>query len=87
MILHCPLNTRSCSRSWFVFNAFLFALSLLFHNKIKVWEEIEAKINAADDPPPLDTPNKVGLSAYFGDAGGLEYFPSFLNTPFLCSRK
>ncbi|XP_036448943.1 centrosomal protein of 170 kDa protein B isoform X3 [Colossoma macropomum] len=46
-------------------------IKLLFHNKIKVWEEIEAKINAADDPPPLDTPNKE-IMAILQDLRGIQ---------------
>ncbi|XP_067223683.1 centrosomal protein of 170 kDa protein B isoform X2 [Chanodichthys erythropterus] len=33
-------------------------IKVLFHNKMDVLSEIEAKINAADDPPPLKTSNK-----------------------------
>ncbi|KAI4875145.1 hypothetical protein NFI96_013016 [Prochilodus magdalenae] len=46
-------------------------IKLLFHNKTEVWEEIEAKINAADDPPPLDTPNKE-IMAILRDLRGIQ---------------
>ncbi|XP_017558744.1 centrosomal protein of 170 kDa protein B isoform X3 [Pygocentrus nattereri] len=46
-------------------------IKLLFHNKMKVWEEIEAKINTADDPPPLDTPNKE-IMAILQDLRGIQ---------------
>lgn len=38
---------------------------VLFHNKMDVWEDIEAKISAEDDIPVFKTSNKVGISSGF----------------------
>lgn len=35
---------------------------VLFHNKTDILEEIDARVNAADDSPPFKTPNKVCYS-------------------------
>lgn len=39
----------------------LFASRLLFHNKTEVWERVETMLDADDDSPPLESPNKVCL--------------------------
>ncbi|XP_066529553.1 centrosomal protein of 170 kDa protein B isoform X2 [Hoplias malabaricus] len=46
-------------------------IKLLFHNKMEVWEEIEAKINAADDHQPLDSSNKE-IMAILCDLRGIQ---------------
>lgn len=43
------------------FSLTLYAFRLLFHNKTEAWERIETMLDAADDSPPLESPNKVCL--------------------------
>ncbi|XP_072545860.1 centrosomal protein of 170 kDa protein B isoform X2 [Salminus brasiliensis] len=46
-------------------------IKLLFHNKTEVWEEIEAKVNAADEVPTMETQNKE-ITAILRDLRGIQ---------------
>lgn len=46
-------------------------IKILFHNKTEVWEEMEAKVNAADDNPPLENQNKE-IATILRDLRGIQ---------------
>ncbi|XP_053093355.1 centrosomal protein of 170 kDa protein B isoform X2 [Pangasianodon hypophthalmus] len=54
-------------------------LKLLFHNKAEVWEEIETVLDAADDSPPLESPNKEIMSI-IRDLRGIQKRLEVINT-------
>ncbi|XP_017331047.1 centrosomal protein of 170 kDa protein B isoform X4 [Ictalurus punctatus] len=54
-------------------------IKLLFHNKKEVWEEIETVLDADDDSPPLESPNKEIMSI-IRDLRGIQKRLEVINT-------
>ncbi|KAM9466202.1 centrosomal protein of 170 kDa protein B isoform 1-T3 [Clarias gariepinus] len=54
-------------------------IKLLFHNKTEEWEEIETMLDAADDSPPLESPNKEIMSI-IRDLRGIQKRLEVINT-------
>ncbi|XP_046711323.1 centrosomal protein of 170 kDa protein B isoform X1 [Silurus meridionalis] len=54
-------------------------IKLLFYNKTEVWEEIETMLDAADDSPPLESPNKEIMSI-IRDLRGIQKRLEVINT-------
>lgn len=61
------------------FSLTLYAFRLLFHNKTEAWERIETMLDAADDSPPLESPNKVCLRVHLLSVD-VSMFPKFSQT-------
>ncbi|XP_058254894.1 centrosomal protein of 170 kDa protein B isoform X3 [Hemibagrus wyckioides] len=54
-------------------------IKILFHNKTEAWERIETMLDAADDSPPLESPNKEIMSI-IRDLRGIQKRLEVINT-------
>ncbi|GAA6108612.1 centrosomal protein of 170 kDa protein B isoform X1 [Tachysurus ichikawai] len=54
-------------------------IKLLFHNKTEVWERVETMLDADDDSPPLESPNKEIMSI-IRDLRGIQKRLEVINT-------
>ncbi|KAK3538055.1 hypothetical protein QTP70_027409 [Hemibagrus guttatus] len=54
-------------------------IKLLFHNKTEAWERMETMLDAADDSPPLESPNKEIMSI-IRDLRGIQKRLEVINT-------